>query len=99
MTPRLVALATAVPPFTVTQEVARDFARNLFREVLREDDDRLLAVFDHAGIRHRDVCVPLDWFATDHGFAEKNALYVEHAVRLGRDVDQPRNLAKSVTVG
>ena len=86
MTPRLLALATAVPPHTVGQEQAKDFARNLFREVLREDDDRLLAVFDHAGIRSRNVCAPLDWFATDHDFAEKNALYVEHAVRLGGEV-------------
>lgn len=86
MIPRLVALATAVPPHTVAQEQVKDFARNLFREVLREDDDRLLAVFDHAGIRSRNVCAPLDWFATDHDFAEKNALYVEHAVRLGQEV-------------
>ncbi|MEK7329793.1 MAG: 3-oxoacyl-[acyl-carrier-protein] synthase III C-terminal domain-containing protein [Candidatus Eisenbacteria bacterium] len=86
MTPRLVALATAVPPHTVAQQQVKAFACNLFREVLREDDDRLLAVFDHAGIRCRNLCAPLDWFATDHSFAEKNALYVEHAVRLGREV-------------
>lgn len=86
MMPRLVALATAVPEHRIAQEQAREFSRNLFRDVLREDDDRLLAVFNNAGIRNRNVCMPLDWLATDHGFAEKNALYVEHAVRLGREV-------------
>jgi len=86
MTPRLVALATAVPPHTVGQDEARDFARRLFREVLDEDRDRLLGVFDHAGIRNRNVCAPLEWFSRDHDFAEKNALYVEHAVRLGGQV-------------
>lgn len=85
-TARLVALATATPPHTVGQDDVRGFARDLFRDVLREDDDRLLAVFDHAGIRRRNVCAPLAWFGTDHGFAEKNALYVEHAVRLGAEV-------------
>jgi alkylresorcinol/alkylpyrone synthase len=86
MMPRLVALATAVPPHTIGQEQVKEFSRNLFHEVLREDDDRLLAVFDNAGIHSRNLCVPLDWLATDHDFAEKNALYVEHAVRLGQEV-------------
>ncbi len=86
MTARLVALATAVPPHEVAQDRVKEFARSLFREVLREDDDRLLGVFDHAGICSRHVCAPLEWFGEDHDFAEKNALYVEHAVRLGRQV-------------
>ncbi|HKQ57503.1 MAG TPA: 3-oxoacyl-[acyl-carrier-protein] synthase III C-terminal domain-containing protein [Candidatus Eisenbacteria bacterium] len=83
---RLVALATAVPPHTVTQADAKDFARQLFREVLEAGDDRLLAVFDHAGIAARNVAAPLEWFGADHDFAEKNALYVEHAVQLGARV-------------
>ena len=86
MMPRLAALATAVPPHAVTQDRVKEFARNLFREALRADDARLLAVFDHAGIRTRNVCAPLEWFAHDHAFAEKNALYLEHAVRLGAEV-------------
>ncbi len=86
MTPRLVALATAVPPYEVAQDRVKEFARNLFREVLREGDDRLLAVFDHAGIQGRNLCAPLEWFGEDHGFAEKNALYIEHAVRLAQEV-------------
>lgn len=86
MRPRLVALATAVPPYEVTQERVKEFARNLFGDVLREGDDRLLAVFDHAGIQRRNVCAPLEWFGEDHDFAEKNALYIEHAVRLAQQV-------------
>ena len=42
MTARLISLATAVPPCVVTQVDAKEFARNLFRETLREDHDRLL---------------------------------------------------------
>jgi alkylresorcinol/alkylpyrone synthase len=84
--PRLVALATAVPPYVVGQEDAREFARHLFREVLTEDNDRLLAVFDHAGIDNRNVCAPLEWYATDRTFAEKNQLYIDNAVELGARV-------------
>jgi alkylresorcinol/alkylpyrone synthase len=83
MMARLVAVATAVPPHAIAQAQAKDLARQLFRDVLREDDARLLAVFDHAGIQSRNVCVPLEWFGSDHTFRETNALYVEHAVTLG----------------
>ncbi len=86
MIPRLVALATAVPPHVVGQDEAREFSRNLFREVLTEDKDRLLAIFDNAGIKNRNVCAPLEWYAHDHSFAEKNDLYIENAVRLGAQV-------------
>jgi alkylresorcinol/alkylpyrone synthase len=86
MNARLVSLATAVPPYTVAQGDARTFARDLFRDVLSEDNQRLLAIFEHAGIESRNVCAPLEWYGADHGFAEKNALYVEHAVRLSAEV-------------
>ncbi len=86
MEARLVALATAVPPHTVTQDEARDFAGRLFGDALIAQDPRLLRVFDHAGIGSRNLCVPVEWFETDHAFGEKNALYVEHAVTLGRQV-------------
>jgi alkylresorcinol/alkylpyrone synthase len=98
MTARLVALATAVPPYTVAQEDARDFARDLFRDVLSEDNERLLAIFDHAGIRQRNVCAPLDWYGADHDFAEKNALYVEQAVRLGAEVASTAMAQAGLTV-
>ena len=79
--PRLVALATAVPPCVVRQsEVKREMAR-LFSSVVREGD-RLLAIFENAQIDERHLCVPLEWFAREHTFGEKNALYVEHALRL-----------------
>ncbi len=85
MASRLVALATAVPRHSIAQGQVKEFARQLFRDVLREDDARLIAVFDHAGIRSRNVCMPLEWFGEDHDFGEKNALYVEHAVALGAE--------------
>lgn len=86
MIARLVALATAVPPFQVAQADARAFARSLFREALGDERERLLAVFDHSGIERRNVSAPLEWFGRDHDFAGKNALYVEWAVRLGSQV-------------
>ena len=34
------------------------------------------------------MCMPLEWYLADHDFAEKNALYVEHAVRLAGEATQ-----------
>ncbi|MCA1730541.1 MAG: stilbene synthase [Actinobacteria bacterium] len=79
--PRVISVATAVPPHRVSQETARDFARLMFSETYR-DVERLLPVFDNSGIENRHFCVPPEWFGDDHSFPEKNALYVEHALDL-----------------
>ncbi len=83
--PRLVSLATAVPPNVVRQKDARNLAAHLFADAIGPDH-RLIEVFEHAEIEKRHVCVPLEWFAADHGFAEKNDLYLEHAVGLASEV-------------
>ncbi|HEV2105350.1 MAG TPA: 3-oxoacyl-[acyl-carrier-protein] synthase III C-terminal domain-containing protein [Candidatus Eisenbacteria bacterium] len=80
--PRLLALATAVPPHVARQGDVKSLATYLFAGMVGADR-RLIEVFDHADIATRNVCMPLEWFASDHDFAEKNDLYVEHAVRLG----------------
>ena len=79
--PRLLSVATAVPPHRVSQETARDFARLMFSEAYR-DVERLLPVFDNANIDTRHFCMPPEWFGEDHTFPEKNALYVKHALDL-----------------
>jgi len=83
--PRIVGLATAVPPHTIPQGDVRRQVAPMFAEALGTDD-RLLRVFANAQIDQRHVCTPAEWFTVDHGFAEKNALYVEHAVRLAVEV-------------
>ncbi|MGO8916366.1 MAG: type III polyketide synthase [Stellaceae bacterium] len=80
--PRLAALATAVPPYTLGQADVALRARHLFAETAAADLDRLMPVFDHAGIERRYSCVPLDWYERPHGWTERNALYLEHATAL-----------------
>jgi alkylresorcinol/alkylpyrone synthase len=84
--PRLVSVATALPPHVVRQQDARDFAEHLFREVLGETDRRLLAVFDNTGIERRHVCMPLDWYGEPHDFGVMNACYQEQALALAAEV-------------
>ncbi len=76
--PRLRGLAVAAPGVSVAQDEMKAFAARLFGPSVTP----LLPVFDHAGIRTRRTCVPLEWLAQPHGFAERNRLFIEHAVPL-----------------
>jgi alkylresorcinol/alkylpyrone synthase len=80
--PLVAGLHTATPPHVLSQAEIKPFVTALFRESLGRDVDRLGQVFDSSGIRTRHVTMPLTWFEHDRGFAEKNACYVEGALRL-----------------
>ena len=79
--PRLMALATAVPSHALRQADVRERARLVFSSA-GLDIERLLPVFDNAGIETRYSCVPLDWYRRRVGWRERNALYQEHALDL-----------------
>ncbi|MEK9673098.1 MAG: 3-oxoacyl-[acyl-carrier-protein] synthase III C-terminal domain-containing protein [Rhodospirillaceae bacterium] len=82
--PRLLSIATAVPPHRLAQADIRDWARGQFNGRIR-DVDRLLPAFDNAGIEFRHSCMPLEWFSEPKGWAEKNAQYLAHALNLLAD--------------
>jgi len=81
MNPRVLSVATALPPHRVGQAEVKEFARGMFGEVYR-DMERLTPIFDNVHVENRHFCVPIEWFEQDHTFPEKNALYVEHALGL-----------------
>ena len=81
LVPRLVAVATAVPPHTVTQDDAKSLATELFATLLA-DEPALLGVFDHAGVTTRHASRPLDWYASAHGWRETTEAFVESALAL-----------------
>jgi alkylresorcinol/alkylpyrone synthase len=80
--PRLLAIATAVPPYRLGQGDVAERARRLFADRADTDIERLLPVFAHAGIDCRYSCVPIDWYGDAHGWGDRTALYVENAVAL-----------------
>ncbi len=82
--PRILGVGTAVPENVVSQAQAREFAGRMFGRH-HADIERLLPVFDHAGVEHRHLCVPPDWFDEPHSFGERNDLYVRHALTLSID--------------
>jgi alkylresorcinol/alkylpyrone synthase len=81
LSPRLLAIATAVPPHGFQQEEVRERIPVVFPEC-REEVERLLPVFLNAGIETRYSCVPLDWYERDHGWTDRNELYIEHSAAL-----------------
>ena len=79
--PRIVALSTAVPPHIFLQRNLRELARLHFSMELKETE-RLISVFDNVGVRRRFFSVPMEWFAKDHTFSEKNSEYIQWAEKL-----------------
>lgn len=80
--PRLVALATAVPPYALHQSEVRRRAAHLFAQSGANDLERLLPVFENAGIETRYSCVPIDWYQEPPGWKERNRIYLENALAL-----------------
>jgi alkylresorcinol/alkylpyrone synthase len=79
--PTILSVATAVPRFRLDQaEVARAAARVFDRE--RSDIERLLPVFDNAGVATRYSTVPMEWYFQPHGWRERNQRYLANAVEL-----------------
>ncbi|HSQ59833.1 MAG TPA: hypothetical protein VLT84_05315, partial [Acidobacteriota bacterium] len=93
---RLIAIATAVPPHVIRQADAKRLIEALFSggvgagtageagsaEAGEADWGRLYSVFDHGAIETRRSCMPLAWYVEPHGFKERNARSVEHALDL-----------------
>lgn len=81
--PRLVSLATAVPPFDLPQDEVADIAADTFSS--KSGAFPLRQVFENSGIDVRHSCVPLAWYEEEHGPAERNAVYLRGATDLLQD--------------
>lgn len=77
---RLAALATATPPHDLWQPEVAGHAGRIFASV--DGFARLAGVYAHAEVARRHSCVPIEWFLEEHGFPERNALFLEHATGL-----------------
>ena len=78
--PRLLAIATAVPPYPLDQTDVIERVKLLFGR--SPDLDRLLPVFLNTGIHRRYSCVPIEWYDRAHGWPERNRIYLDSALDL-----------------
>ena len=74
-TAKLLSIATAVPPHTISQSDAKSAAKAMFRGRAALFD-RLSGVFDNALIDRRSTVAPIDWYREPHGWQERTELYV-----------------------
>ena len=79
--PHLLALATSVPPYELRQPDVMERSRLLFR-ASSSQIERLLPVYDNAGIERRFSCVPIEWYLTPHGWEERTQLFIDNSVAL-----------------
>ncbi len=82
--PTIASVATAVPPYKISQQRAREYAGAIFAEDI-QDVERYLTVFDHAEINSRYLSAPEEWFLQPggHTFGEANDRFIDMACRLG----------------
>ncbi|MCB0725509.1 MAG: type III polyketide synthase [Ignavibacteriae bacterium] len=76
---KIVSLANIDLPYQVSQKDLEQYAGNMFAEAF-PDIDRLLPVFENTSIINRNFCVPVDFYAQDRSFKEKNDLFIKYAL-------------------
>lgn len=80
-TPRLLSLATAVPQFRIAQDDVKAFGKFIFAD-RGSAFERLLPVYDNAGIETRYSCAPLEWLGGHKGWRDRDRLYIDTSVDL-----------------
>jgi alkylresorcinol/alkylpyrone synthase len=78
---KLLSLATATPLHDLAQDDVFEVAHRIFIDRFPEFV-RMGPVFDHAGVRHRQIARPVDWYLQPHGWADRAAVYDEVALDL-----------------
>jgi alkylresorcinol/alkylpyrone synthase len=82
--PKILAAATAIPPYNFPQQFALEYARKHFGPHFG-DFSRLEKIYETSRIKNRQFCVPPEWFSSPRSFQEKNDAYIEWACRLGAE--------------
>ena len=82
MTPaRLLGLGRATPAHDLPQDVAREWAREHFADRLPAFE-RMAPVFANAGIAHRQIAMPVEWYLQPQDWSTRTAAYRQVARRL-----------------
>ena len=77
----ILSLATHTPPHELDQDTAVEVARALLASSFR-DFERMTSVFTNAGIHHRKLACPVDWYRDERSFAERTAVYLDVGLEL-----------------
>ena len=75
------AVATAYPPYCFRQDEVMAKSAEVFGH-RAELMQRMAKSYGNAGVKQRNSCVPLEWYATSHCWPERAQLFEENAVKL-----------------
>lgn len=78
--PRLLSVATAVPRHKISQKDILERCKILFGPLLA--DRRRQAIFERAGVSHRHLAEPPEYYGETLDFERKNRDYARHALML-----------------
>ncbi len=95
---RISAVATAVPEHVLDQNEVIERSREIFAPDV-SGFERFTDAYRNAAIETRHSCMPIDWYAKEHPFSERNDLYVEHAIELLSRVCQNLFEQAGITAG
>lgn len=89
-------LATAYPPYRFGQDEILAKATQVFghRPELMQ---RMAKSYGNSGVRHRNSCVPLEWYADPHGWPERAQLFEDNALKLLTEAGRKALSAARVT--
>ena len=78
--PNIISVSNIDLPYQVNQSDLKEYAGNLFAGAF-PDVERLLPAFENTLIKSRNFCVPVDFYAKERSFKEKNDLFIEYALK------------------
>ena len=90
----ILSLATANPPFQLTQAEAAARAKELFPHL-----KRLWPLYDNTGIDRRYNCEPIEWYLKPHSWEERTASFHRHALDLLEQVTVKTTEAAGIRLG
>src|SRR5580704_9217908 len=90
----IMSVATANPPFRLTQADAAERARALYPHL-----ESLWPLYDNAGIELRYNCEPIEWYLKPHSWEERTTSFQKNALDLLEDVTLKAVEAAGVELG
>ncbi len=83
--PTIVATATAVPPHLLTRDDMKYYFGRVF-EIPERRLEAMMNIVDNAQVNQRHSIFPIDYTIEPRPLSKTNDEYIEHAVKLGREV-------------
>lgn len=87
VTPAIAAVATALPPHTITRDDVKYYMGRVF-DIAERRLEAMMAVVDNARVQTRHSIFPIEYTVEPRALSKTNQEYIEHALKLGEEAAQ-----------